>query len=90
MARVRNNAENLRNFATRFDNFLDCLYKKTLETKQSFGRLGESWQDAQYRRMGGKLDAFNSLIVRFVQSTETIPDDLRALAERIDNYNATR
>lgn len=90
MARVRNNADNLRDFSIRFDDFLNNLYDKSVATKRSFERLGESWQDAQYRRMGGKLDAFNALIGKFIESTQAIPDDLRALAEQIDVYNETR
>jgi len=90
VAKIQNNAEDLQQFATRFDSFLDVVYDQTKSTVTSFERLGDSWKDAQYQRMGEKIDAFSERVGNFINSMEDIPAYLRKLADEIDGFGETR
>jgi len=90
VAKIQNNAEDLQKFATRFDSFLDVLCDQTSKTVTSFERLGDSWKDEQYKRMGEKIDAFGERVGNFISSMEDIPTYLRKLADEIGGFEGTR
>lgn len=87
MAQVFNDGDNLREFAQRFNRFQEVLYDQAFMLRQSFNRLGDSWQDSQYNKMEDRVNIFMNYVVAFLQSTANIPHDLGTLADAIDEYH---
>ncbi len=86
----QNDSEALRLFSTQFKNFQYDLFDRAASLNQAFIRLGDTWQDDQYKRLGEKINSFCATVGRFLRSTEPIPTELNKLAQKIDGFDAVR
>lgn len=86
MAQAIGDPEEIRCFANSLEYFLNTIKEESGRLSQSFGRLGESWQDQQrssfeetYRQLLNALQAFEE------NASEQIPH-LRTMAEDLITY----
>lgn len=92
MPQIQNNTEGLRAFAS-------DLHSRHLEIVQNYQNLNSElqmlldngWRDAQAEKFSELMSTFfEQFVVRFIQESETIPDQLNALAVEIEeSYNQT-
>ncbi len=90
MSSISNDAEDLRQFSLQLTQFQDAIYNATLEMTNRFKSLGETWADPQYDRFAERIQDFNQKIFVFLTTTETVPEDLNALALKIEKYSSQR
>ena len=92
MPEIQNNTEGLRTFA-------NDLRSRHLEIVQNYQNLNSElqmlldngWRDAQAEKFSDLMSIFfEQFVLRFIQESETIPDQLNNLATEIEeSYNQT-
>jgi len=92
MPEIQNNSEGLRAFS-------NDLRSRHLEIVQNYQNingelqmlLDNGWRDAQAEKFSELMSTFfEQFVVRFIQESETIPDQLNTLAAQIEeSYNQT-
>lgn len=90
MPEIQNNSEALRQFS-------GDLYARQQDIYESYNALNaelqtlmdSGWQDAQAERFGELMSYFfENFVMKFLQETEPIPEQLNNLANQIDeSYN---
>jgi uncharacterized protein YukE len=92
MPEIQNNTEGLRTFS-------NDLRSRNMEIAQNYQNLNNElqmlldngWQDAQAEKFSELMSIFfEQFVLRFIQESETIPDQLNNLATEIEeSYNQT-
>ncbi len=92
MPEIQNNTEGLRTFS----NDLRSRHMEIVQNYQNLNSelqmlLDNGWQDAQAEKFSELMSIFfEQFVLRFIQESETIPDQLNNLASEIEeSYNQT-
>ena len=92
MPAIQNNTEGLRTFS----NDLRSRHMEIVQNYQNLNSelqmlLDNGWRDAQAEKFSELMSIFfEQFVLRFIQESETIPDQLNNLATEIDeSYNQT-
>lgn len=92
MPEIQNNTEGLRTFS----NDLRSRHMEIVQNYQNLNSelqmlLDNGWQDAQAEKFSELMSIFfEQFVLRFIQESETIPDQLNNLATEIEeSYNQT-
>ena len=92
MPEIQNNTEGLRTFS----NDLRSRHMEIVQNYQNLNSelqmlLDNGWRDAQAKKFSELMSIFfEQFVLRFIQESETIPDQLNNLATEIEeSYNQT-
>ena len=86
MPQVSGNPEELIRFASALAHYLDSLEVETNNLKNSFGILGDTWQDEKRAAFEEQFNMLMGQIEQFKSSCDEQIPYLQSLAEKLQEY----
>lgn len=86
MAQAHIDPEELRNFVSDLEHYLETIEDETNSLKGHFDELGETWNDSKHDQFNEVFDELISALNAFKDNAEEQIPYLNALAEKAEDY----